>query len=160
MKCPVCQEELNQEPRVLSGSVVRFSCANCGTFDTSDVAHILIDGLGQNPIERALLSYSLQKMQMTGTPYLNESLLQKIFEKPLPALPEQCDNLVLWLGENLSFPGHRVWIKPQTHRSVLGAVNAFAFGQVIRHLVKRNLICSSHSPKIPSSVGATSLRVA
>lgn len=141
MKCPVCEEELNQELKELSGrNVVRFSCANCGTFDTSDVANSLVIGLGQNPIKRAVLSYSLRKMQASGTPYLNESLLKKIIEKPLPTLPEQCDNLILWLGNSLSFGGHRIWINPQTHRAVLGAVNAFAFGQVIRHLVKQDLI--------------------
>ncbi len=141
MKCPVCEEELNGESRELSNSSnVRFVCANCGTFDTANLAAQLITVLGRDEIKRAVLSHALRKMQVNGTPLLTESIFKKIIEKPLPTASEQCDNLILWLGSNLSFVGHRVWITPQTHRAVLGAVNRSAFGQVITHLAKQGLI--------------------
>jgi hypothetical protein len=141
MKCPICEEELNKEPKELApGGIVRFFCANCNTFDASDVANLLATGLGQDPIKRAVLSHTLRKMQASSPPFLDNILFQKIIEKPLPTAAEQCENLILWLGGNLRFVGDRVLITPQTHRAVLGAVNRSAFGQVITHLAKQGLI--------------------
>jgi len=142
MKCPVCEEPLNSEPRFEPNSNnARYECANCGTFVITALAANEMDAiLKKNQIARTILSHTLRKMQANGTPLLTENLFKKIIERPLPTAPEQCDNLILWFGNNLSYSGHRVWINPTTHRAVLGAVNAYAFGQVILHLEKKGLL--------------------
>lgn len=157
MKCPVCEEPLNSEP-VLQSQLnnARYACANCGTFIITALAASELDAVPkQNEIVRAILSHALRKMQANGTPTLTESLFKKIIQRPLPTAPEQCDNLILWFGNSLSFAGHRVWIQPETHRAVLGAVNAYAFGQVLRHLEKQGLIELQTPASVESKSHAT-----
>jgi hypothetical protein len=142
MKCLVCDEPLNSEPVPQPGpNNERYECANCGTFTITALAKSELAAIPlKNQIARSVLSHALRKMQANGTPLLTESLLKKIIERPLPTAPEQCDNLILWLGNSLSFAGRRVWINPRIHRAVLGAVNEYAFGQVIQHLEKQGLL--------------------
>ena len=142
MKCPVCDELLNSEP-ILESAVnnARYECANCGIFIITGLANNdLATVTKQNPIIRSVVSHALRKMQANGTPTLTEGFLKKIIERKPPTAPEQCDNLIMWLGDSLSFVGHRVWIQSKTHRAVLGAVNEYAFGQVLGHLDKQGLV--------------------
>lgn len=145
LQCPVCAEPLEQSPSPdVRANTLTVSCVNCGTYIvTAEALGIMKDTPDQDLRVRAIISHTLRGMCSSGVPRLTSNLLHSIIKRPLPTPLEQCDNLILWLGRNLSFPGHEVWIEPKTHRAVLGAVNRRAYQQVIRHLEALGLIESS-----------------
>lgn len=141
MKCLICEEQSDKpivDPR-LNNMIC--NCINCGQFLITAEAKNELDAIPTgDQVKRSVLSHAIRKMQASETPSLTFNLLKKIVEKKPPTAPEQCDNFILWLGNKLDFAGATIPIRPETCRAILGAVNKYAFNQVIQHLKKQNLI--------------------
>jgi len=75
----------------------------------------------------------------------------------LPSPPEQIENLLLWLGDNLRVFGESIHIRPETHSAVIGAANVENFLIVAKELIDRGLF---HGEAVmgPAIFGSLSLQ--
>lgn len=141
MKCLICEEHSDTPISDPQHNTALWKCINCGQFKITGEAKSELDAIpAGDQVKRSVLSHVVKKMQTGETPLLTVNLLKKIVEKKPPTAPEQCDNFILWLGDNLDFAGATIPIRSETCRAILGAVNKYAFNQVIQHLKKQNLI--------------------
>jgi hypothetical protein len=121
VSCPVCKDAGCQKFPMASKEnrfplSTRYECPRCGQF-------ILPDRYGQFPEfserQRALLSYTLRRMQRDHAPppEVSESILPKP-EDPLPSPAEQANRLIIWIGDHQ--PSHEQAIEiPDAELSAL-----------------------------------------
>jgi len=112
MKCLICEEQSDKpivDPR-LNNMIC--NCINCGQFLITAQAKNELDAIPTgDQVKRSVLSHAIRKMQANEIPSLTLNLLKKILEKRPPTAPEQCDNFILWLGNNLDFAGATIPIR-------------------------------------------------
>ena len=102
--CPICDRSATSHG--IGNFKHRFECVRCGTFDMDRVTIDDLDGISTDWDQdtwRARLSHAVRQMQVAGdTPFLTMEILQRIYEQHyLPTVPEQADNLLLLVGDDL-----------------------------------------------------------
>lgn len=90
----------------------------------------------------SLISYCIRK---SGKPHEHFSLLSEVFcnflkESKLPSPQEQADNLVLWLGDNLKYPGKTKDINPIPFQAIIGAISDSGVEFIVQSLNNDGLI--------------------
>ena len=121
--CPICQIELQvaDENNKKAGDASYYSCPRCGKFGVSRSLQSTLPKLMENKDKALLLSHVLRKMQTRKEmPFLNAYTIEPLLKMELPSLPEQTDNLLLWLGDN-SIPGHEVHQTLEVIQAIVGA---------------------------------------
>ena len=136
--CPICQMNLMDEPRSISGSV-EYQCHNCGSFRLSSTVVAVVDKAGYAPMERARLSYGLRRMG--GRNLLNSHLLDSILQDTqLPDASSLQDNLLLHMANELAGPGESMELWAPAMRAWLGALSSAGARWVIDQAIKAQLI--------------------
>jgi len=142
--CPVCESELidicnhhGGDPRDKD-----YHCPQCGKFSLSGTLVATIHSKLDTTVKKAILSHAIRKMQRQQKwPFLTHDVVTKILEdQSLPQPHEQVDNLIRWLGDNLSGPGEEIRINHKNHQAILGAVNQAGFGFIIDYMHNHDLI--------------------
>src|ERR1700716_1632293 len=102
VNCIVCSGE--QCTRMPGAKVNRFECGRCGTFVLSLPSEGLLEELlAESPLRRSHMSYTLRRMQRSNfqPQAIKQTDLPTFWSSErLPALQEQVDNLLLWIGDN------------------------------------------------------------
>jgi hypothetical protein len=124
IECPICG---NRNCDFTPGSVFGYplhDCPRCGAYGVIGTASSTLPSLlGNNSIDRSVLSHLIRKAQRPGVPLA-------IFEADLPsyqkapALPtpgEQADSLLLWVGDNQSSPDIFARVKMAPLAATIGA---------------------------------------
>ncbi|RLB07288.1 MAG: hypothetical protein DRG59_06605 [Deltaproteobacteria bacterium] len=119
--CPVCDSQLiNTIERPNGRDVTLFSCPRCGEFIVSGTLLATLPNIIQREKDAsAKLSHALRTMQLIKRgAELYTNTVNEILKRPLPKPREQADLLIRWLAENISGPGEKVKVKPETHASI------------------------------------------
>lgn len=138
--CVVCASTLNRSEEY-DGDRIGYDCPLCGQFVLSGTAEAVIPGKIEDRDESTLLSYAIKKMQRGGRiPYLDSRVVDQIMATTkFPTPPEQANDLILWLGQNIRGPGENVELRSHAHRTLIGAKSPEGFKFVIDYLVKSDL---------------------
>jgi hypothetical protein len=99
--CPVCRSPANLER--IAGQPIQavVDCSRCGDYVTREA---LADNLGrllEDEKQRALASHRIRKLQKQGRANLPQEFFESIQRQSLPTPAELCDNLLLWLAEQM-----------------------------------------------------------
>ena len=142
--CPICKTLLTEKPKKeehLSGDKHLISCSRCGRFIlTGSVMSWFSQKLEENNENIPLLSYTIRKMQMRKEiPILDTYLVGEILKTELPSLPDQINNLLLWLGGS-SDPGMEVTMPIETIQTIIGAKTPNGATLVITYLKEKHLL--------------------
>lgn len=106
--CPVCGHRLLEAPNDRGREpedVLYYDCARCGTYGLTQEAVAILPALSRDdPRNMATLAFALRRMEAAQDwPVVPADVLQRIIATaPLPSALEQADNLVRWLGDNVS----------------------------------------------------------
>lgn len=145
--CPVCSMVMLEAARdVFETGGKIYSCPNCGCFKLDPRSQSLVARISSDsPEQLPLLSYSIRRMNdRTDCPSVSKELIAEILSNShLPSPTEQVENLLLWLGENLSFPGQQIRIIPQKHTAVIGAASRENFFIIAQELIDSGLFKGS-----------------
>lgn len=139
--CPICKVGLSAPTR--SSSIARVLCPNCGTYDLAqefyeDFLHNSRSDL--TPKDLATISYSIRSQQPNQPLLVEKWANQTLRNTALPTASEQLDNLILYLGNQLSGPGETVNIEPFELTTELGSISESATSWNIQGALKENLI--------------------
>jgi len=98
-QCTVCGAEANIRSASFNvGEIV--DCARCGDFQ---ISHVTADDFGlpfSDPKRRALASYTIRKMQISGErPKLTRAFFESLETRSLPTPSEASNNLIVLIGE-------------------------------------------------------------
>jgi len=102
----------------------------------------VLDDPAVTPRQRAVLSHAIRRMQREReVPTIKTDLATQIWrDDRLPTMPEQLDNLILYLGTSLSEPGAKLDLHATQMRGALGSITADAAGWVLHTCHKQNFI--------------------
>jgi hypothetical protein len=123
--CPLCQGALINVGHP-SGGLFQLSCRNCGRFDLELRALAVIRSrMSENPRIGSILSHAVFLMQRAfGTPFIDLEKLEYLQRNTrLPDPGEQCDNLILWLGDAFPSPGCAADLAYSDLRATIGAID-------------------------------------
>lgn len=145
--CPICDNRLQSaEP---GNDACRIICPSCARVNiTGSALAILPHQIANDKVKRALLSYTVRRMQRNERcAELDSDTVKSILStQSLPSHPrEMADNLLLWLGDELtqrSAPHFLVPVSPESHLAVIGAVYKPTLAFVIEHLTEAKQIRS------------------
>ena len=143
--CPICKTKLsNEKSPEMQEEAYEIHCSNCGKYQVSRNYYddFLDSNILKNP-QLAILSHAIQRMQSNGSQHLiNEELASKILRSTtLPTATEQLDNLVLYLGQNLTEPGQKIKIlNRDMMRATLGSITAEGSEWVIEQAIELGLM--------------------
>jgi hypothetical protein len=130
--CLVCGGGPHQEPQQL-GDGVSFDCQNCGNYWLSNTAVVVLRD--KPPPNRPLLAHFIRRRWRPSerVKVLSE-LVEAAFatEARYPNAAEQVENLVIWLAENVPYPGQPTTIKAEALQAVVGAATREAFKWVVK----------------------------
>src|SRR5437899_8374285 len=141
-KCPVCREKLAKLPDAATTLTVKYNCSNCGSYGLTSSMIAVLDDPAVTPRQRAVLSHAIRRMQREReVPTIKTDLATQIWrDDRLPTMPEQLDNLILYLGTSLSEPGAKLDLHATQMRGALGSITADAAGWVLHTCHKQNFI--------------------
>jgi len=137
--CPICNVRLKKLEKREDGDY--FDCGRCGPYFMTGGAVSLLRGTltddrPEIPRIKAVLSHAIWRMS-GGKSWarFDSALLERIIKEDwLPALPEQVNNLVRWLGDHRR-PGEEVDdLSPESFQTIIGAESIKGAVFVIRHL--------------------------
>ena len=121
----------------------------------------VLDDPAVTPRQRAVLSHAIRRMQRDGeVPTIKTDLAAQIWrDDRLPTMPEQLDNLILYLGTNLSEPGAKLDLHAERMRAVLGSITADAAGWLLSTAEGEGLIQGVVRPNLdgPTNISKATL---
>ena len=139
-ECPVCRREAevrdNLDPK-------HVNCQTCGQFSmTATAAAVWPAQCGDNPERVPLLSHAIRKRQRAETPPTFDSNLVKqiISESSLPAIAQQADNLVLFMGRMCKTPEARINIDKAACAAIIGAQSPDTARWFAAHLAEQGYL--------------------
>lgn len=142
--CPTCFRKEGVEIQSLANFKFLVECQACGEFETSRPAIDDFGSLLHDPLRRAILSHVLRKMQSRGSrPFLTFDVADRIVSgAKLPAVREQANNLVLWLGNELLYsnPAGRHKVLKIALTAIIGALDVWGADYVIDELERRKIL--------------------
>ena len=142
--CPVCQLQLTNTEPLDDIENHRIKCDNCGQFRiTSSAVAALSRGSKAFPEFPAILSHRIRRLQHANEwPLINSYFVSNLdsSDPRLPTPQEQCENLVVALGEKLRHPGATEELPFATSRAEVGAVDEDGVRFVVNALEERGLV--------------------
>ncbi len=155
--CPICSSELTKHVPMPNGQDAEFfNCTLCGKFILSGTLVACIStNLDGDPEAISKVSHAIRRMQSTGRDVqLHTGVLGEILKQTLPKPKEQANLFILWLSDTISGPGMTTRVRPETHRSIIGAKSKEGFAFVLDHLISDGLIVANHREQ-SGSIGKT-----
>ncbi len=105
--CPVCGDTANNS--VNQGVAADINCQSCGNFRITWEAASDFPLPFQEDLQKAIARHFIRKLQGSQRPTIELEFLRALSERRLPAPPELCDNLLMYLAEQLDQqPGKQV----------------------------------------------------
>ena len=151
--CPVCLTPV--EKRSHHGSVVYFVCPRCGIFGlTVHVEAIGLRDLLGTPRRRSVLSYAINRRTLPARPGTQTTVFdtdecERILRADLlPTPQQQGENLIRWLGNNLSGPGDSARLTFENQGRAIEALSEENFAFVVEALAASDSIQSFGGPSI------------
>ncbi len=139
--CPLCKVGLSAPTK--PSSITRVLCPNCGAYDLAqEFYEDFLKNAGSILTKKnlATLSYAIRGRQPSPPLLVEEWANQTLKNTALPTASEQLDNLILYLGNQLSGPGETVNIDPFELTAELGSTSESATSWNIQGAFKENLI--------------------
>lgn len=145
--CPVFN--VPPEKRSDFGDKVYFTCPRCGIFGLTAHAELTaLPNLLTTPRRRSVLSYAINRRTRPPRPGANTTVFdaeecERIIKADyLPTPQEQAENLIRWLGDNLSGPGDELLIAYGQHGAATGALSEEGFDFIVDGLTDSNILKS------------------
>ena len=160
-KCPVCLDTEGSSCKRHQGSSPRYKCSICGIYEMDCILDIQIQGgnynignWGLNTIQRAILSHRICKYNIENCKKLtsNEAKIFRITiqlldsirsEATLPSRMEQVENLIRFVGDNVSRSGNDAEVSVYKIHAIIGAPNVNSAFSLIQDLKERSMIESN-----------------
>lgn len=120
-----------------------YECPRCGHFGLARLAEQLLSTVAVTPRNAAVLSYTISRAPRQGpeTIVFDFDQCKRIVEADyLPTPQEQAENLVRWLGDNLSGPGERITLRYAKHGALIGAQSEAGFTFIVDGLLRSDLL--------------------
>jgi hypothetical protein len=139
--CPVCDLEVLRE--VFAGGGFQYCCIRCGDYEVTLAAKAMLSHtLKLGDPKRALLSHAVRLMQRDGEwPILTNGIFHKILDRQiLPKPAEQANNLLLWLGNAVTYSDETVEIPCESLQAIIGSHRTEGVYYVAIHLQNNKLI--------------------
>ena len=122
-----------------------WSCPRCGDFFLGDhlVLDLKADCTLKNSTQRALLSHWIRTQYESRLPdnqghkkpvRLDGELVKSIIKNTRPSLPEQADNYVRWIGDNVRVGGEYIAVEELAIQAIVGSETIGEFELVSGHL--------------------------
>ena len=159
-KCPVCLDTEGSSCERHQGSSPWYECSICGFYEMDyfldlqiQEGHYNYGNWGLNSIQRAILSHHICKYNIENCKKL-ESNEVKIFritiqmldsirsEATLPSRMEQVENLIRFVGDNVSQTGNDTEVSVYKIHAIIGAPNSGSAFSLIQDLKERAIIKS------------------
>ncbi len=71
---------------------------------------------------------------------MNEELVNSIIKNPRPSLPEQVDNFIRWIGDNIKVGGEYIAVEELAIQAIVASATSEEFELVFDHLGQEGLI--------------------
>jgi hypothetical protein len=139
-KCPICKCSSEISPYDYGGKLA-IDCTCCGRFKITDTALRIIE-VNQYAEEKKLaLSHWIRSVKRGKDFIVNSDLIKELLETlRLPKVNEQVNNLILWLGDNLSFPEAKIKKDILQVATIIGARGSEGLRYIADHLKEEGLI--------------------
>jgi hypothetical protein len=137
--CPVCQMKLMSEPRPLSSERREFSCHNCGLFNLSGSAEVVLQKQGFSRNDRAKVAFGIRRTG-GGSLVTAEAIEAFISNLALPDAAMLMDNLLLSLSDALEAPGEPTELWASALRASIGALASSGVHWAIEQALSANLV--------------------
>lgn len=142
--CPICKLLLDEKTTMQMGGIARINCPNCGRYQLAQQFHSdFIENNKLAAIDLATLSYAIRRMQRNELqPFIVQDLALNILQgTSLPTATEQIDNLLLFLGQTLQEPGHKIQnLIPSFMRATLGSITIAAASWIMEQAIELGLM--------------------
>jgi hypothetical protein len=155
--CPICGSNVNESNLLASSGDVLFShysCPRCGDYRIEDILQDDLPTLLDKDKQKiAVLSHWIRtehesitkepRGKQGGRKALildSEELVESIIRNPRPSLPEQADNFIRWMGDNLKAGGEYIEVEKLAIQAIVGSVTFEEFVMVFGHLKDGKLI--------------------
>ena len=141
--CPVCEYSSPQVKTWDNAEQFNVECPRCGSFCFTRTAKHKLKSLEAEENDwRWKLSYWIRKGQEKNQPpEINSNLLKAIMDDmELPKPIEQANNLIRWLGDNLSRPEEKITVDPFLIASIVGCKDGQGVHYIASHLGDEELI--------------------
>lgn len=151
ISCPVCATENNTEAPRRCGELEYYSCQRCGPFflrfRSDDLSALLTKEKEGARLPRELttdlgkiaaLSHWIRTWYESHgrEPTLDWELVKSIIKEPRPSLPDQADNYVRWIGDNVKVGGQYVTVEESAIQAIVGSATVQEFELVSTHLLR------------------------
>ena len=145
MPCPICGSDarVSSVRRTHDGHEAHHvTCEACGPYYATEEAHDDLPGTLRGDAELiARVAYGVRRMQRPNhEPLLTTELVEQFTKTRLPNVFEQADNLVRWLGTNVSGPGEQESLDGEKHLFTIGAKTVDGFLFVVDHLHRAGIL--------------------
>ena len=155
--CPICSSNVNKSyPQEGSGGVLlsHYSCPRCGDYWIEDLLQDDLPALLDKDKQKiAVLSHWIRTEHESNTKEPrgkqggrkalilgSEELVESIIRNPRPSLPEQEDNYIRWIGDNVKVGGEYTTVEELAIQAIVGSATIHEFELVTSHLIKAQLI--------------------
>jgi len=161
--CPVCSSKVSASKEVSIGVTgdhgYHFSCPRCGDYQIDSFTDSQVRDQRLDLQSVAVLSHwirteheSIKKGSKKDTIILTEKLVDDIIKNGRPPLPEQKDNLVRWIGDNVKIGGQYIDVDKLAIQAIVGSATIEEFELVANHLRKQELIEHGSEPRVRGKV--------
>lgn len=142
--CPVCKNPIQGGRDRDYGDKKQVLCPRCGPFEISGTAlAMLASRIHQDPLVSARLSHAIRSRTSEDKWFFVSSAnLDELAQNPLPGIPQQVQNLALWLKASLGDDRlGRVHCPPLEHLAgLIGAADGERIQRLIDHAVKEGIV--------------------
>jgi nucleoside 2-deoxyribosyltransferase len=144
--CPVCrgmnEGSCRELPSDFDGG--SFDCDMCGSFKVTRTALAQLTNFeALSPIQRAALAHLIRSNQDLGSerPFIDSDWLKRFLESArLPTPGEQADNIIRFIGDQISKTGRQIETLPAHLWSSVGSPNPAFAAHLLEELMQKELL--------------------
>lgn len=159
-ECVICGFKLDSRPNQ-ENDAKRFQCRNCGEFRITGTAEgMLPNNIEFKPERAKLLAHMVRRRYAQKKVVdVDSHLIKRAFddETRFPNAFEQVTNLIIWLAENLPYPGSPVPISYMRFQAIVGAASSESFDWVLRSAMDKGWIDGHGIKTVPIELKDASL---
>jgi len=142
-RCPICKN-LVERRRDGDYDKKQVLCSRCGPFEISGTALAMLESrIHQDRLVSARLSHAIRSRTSQDKWFFVSSVnLDELVQNPLPGIPQQVQNLALWLKAGLSDDrlGRIRCPSLETLAGMIGAIDGKRVEKLVDHAVKERIV--------------------
>jgi hypothetical protein len=142
-RCPICKNPVERR-RDGDYDKKQVLCSRCGPFEISGTALAMLESrVHHDPLVSARLSHAIRSRTSQEKWFFVSSVnLDELIQNPLPGIPQQVQNLALWLKARLSDDrlGRVRCPSLETLAGVIGAIDGKRVEKLVDHAVNERIV--------------------